>query len=122
MAPNNSIRYVRHKDIDRKSWDRRVEASTNGLIYARSTYLDALCRHWDAVIAGDYEAVMALPWRRKFYLRYLYAPAFIQQLGIIGKPDDLPVTLVLPLLAKRFVLGDVFFNFSNPVAGQLPVT
>ena len=47
-------------------------------------YLDAMCDNWDALVLNDYEAVMPLPWRKKWGLMYIYQPSFIQRLGLFG--------------------------------------
>ena len=54
----------------------------NGLIYTLSVYLDAMAGKWDALVLGDYNAVMPLPYRIKFGIKYIYPPAFTQQLGV----------------------------------------
>jgi len=41
---------------------------------------------WDGLIYGDYEAVMPLPYRKKYGFKYVYPPAFTQQIGIT-RPD-----------------------------------
>src|SRR5690349_19187878 len=78
-----AIRYFSYEEVDREKWDACVLASPNGFIYARSFYLDGLCR-WDALVMGDYEYLMPLPVRKKYGFRYIYTPPFTGQLGIIG--------------------------------------
>lgn len=83
MAAEN-IYYLPHSKIDKRQWDKCVDASGNGLIYAYSFYLDAMADHWDAIVLNDYEAVMPLPWRKKYGIYYLYQPFLIAQLGLFG--------------------------------------
>jgi hypothetical protein len=80
----SKIRYIKNKNIDRKKWDECVENSTLPLIYGVSWYLDIVAEHWDGLVYGDYEAVMPLPWKRKWGFKYVYQPAFLQQLGIFS--------------------------------------
>jgi len=77
------IAYLPHQLIDKRRWDACIHQSGNGEVYALSLYLDQLC-HWDALVLGDYEAVMPLPFRKKMGIHYIYPPAFTQQLGIIS--------------------------------------
>lgn len=91
-------------------WDACVSRHSNGLIYSRYEYLQHCCPGWHGMIAGDYEGVMALPLRKKFGIRYLYQPPFVQQLGWIG--NEAPAELV-PTLLQFVSYGDVLFNFGN---------
>jgi hypothetical protein len=79
-----NIKYYKHKQINKKSWDACITRSINGISYAYSWYLDLACPGWDALVEGDYECVMPLPNRSKFGIRYVYPPYFIQQLGLFS--------------------------------------
>ncbi len=79
------IRYIKNKDIDFKKWDACIAASLNSRIYALSWYLNSMAENWDALIYGDYEIVMPLPWKKKYGLKYIYHAPFTQQLGIFSK-------------------------------------
>ena len=85
MATDAHIRYIRRGNISDELWNNCVELASNSLIYAQTWYLDAMCDQWDALVLNDYEAVMPLPWRKKWGIRYIYQPAFIQRLGVFGK-------------------------------------
>ena len=58
--------FLKHDKIDKVKWDNCISRSVNGHIYARSWYLNIVSPDWDALIEGDYEAVMPLTWKRKF--------------------------------------------------------
>lgn len=60
------IKYVKNKNIDKKIWDKTVFAAYNGLIYGCSWFLDNLADDWDAVIVGDYEYILPLPFKKNF--------------------------------------------------------
>jgi hypothetical protein len=77
-----NIRYLDRHEIDLEKWDHCILEAPNGLIYARSFYLDVMAEKWSALVAGDYEAVMPLTWNRKYGISYLYQPPFMAQLGI----------------------------------------
>ncbi len=74
------ISFLNRKQVDESKWAACVQY---GLIYSSLIYLDVMCdRQWDALILNDYEAVMPLPWRKKYGIKYVYQPPFMQQLGI----------------------------------------
>lgn len=87
MNANANIRYLRRHEINDAAWNCCIDDAANGLIYAYTFYLDALCTNWDALVLNDYEAVMPLPWRKKFGIKYVYQPSFIQRLGIFGSRE-----------------------------------
>ena len=55
MTGENEIRFLAHNQIDKKQWDRCVEESANGLIYAYSFYLDQMSPGWNAIVSGKIE-------------------------------------------------------------------
>lgn len=91
------IRYCPHTEIDRQKWDECISRSLPGLPYAYSWYLDTVSPHWDGIISGDYEAVMPLPFKRKWRIHYIHKPYFAQQLGIFS-PEALSETEVTAFL------------------------
>ena len=64
---------------------RAIETSPNGLIYAKSFYLDNICAGWNALTGENYEWVLPLTDKKKFGISYLYQPPFTQQLGVFAK-------------------------------------
>jgi len=83
-----TINHLQNAQIDKQKWDLTVENSQNGLVYALSWYLDIVSPGWNALVLGDYEAVMPLPVKQKFGLKYLVQPPFCQQLGIFYAHDN----------------------------------
>lgn len=117
MAVPLHIRYLEQKGIDRARWDECIDRSSNGLVYAYSFYLDALADHWDALVLNDYEAVMPLPWRKKYGIHYLYQPLFAAQLGLFG--NDLSPQLMndfFSAVPKKFRYWDLSLNHRNVFA------
>jgi len=80
------IKYLKHKEINKTRWDEAIDNAFNGIIYAKSWYLDIVSPHWDALVSDDYRAVMPLTWRKKYGVHYLYQPFFTQQLGLFAAP------------------------------------
>lgn len=116
-----SIEIIPAHQIDQTKWDRRVELSENGLIYSQSAYLNTICDNWHGVVLNDYEAIMALPWRKKMGIRYLYQPAFIQQLGVMGS-DIRDKNLLWKEIFSFSKYGDLLLNFSNTDLAPAPAS
>jgi hypothetical protein len=114
MNGNPNIQYLSHQAIDKKKWDDCITGSTNGLIYGYTYYLDHMAKHWDALVMGDYEAVMPLTWNRKWGIHYLYQPFLTAQLGVFGKlvsPELLES--FLQAVPSRFRYWDFYLNHAN---------
>lgn len=108
------LQYKRRHEIDNDKWNLCIETAPNGLIYAYSFYLDGAADNWDALILNDYEAVMPLPWRKKFGFYYLYQPFFSAQLGVFGK--NINANLVenfLKAIPSKFKLWEFSLNHQN---------
>ena len=91
--------------------------SSNGLVYSSSVYLDHMAEHWCGLVLDDYTAVMPLPWRSKWGIRYIYPPAFTQQLGISSTVQQSPDMLeeFLQAIPKKFMYLEANLNASNEV-------
>jgi hypothetical protein len=108
------IRYVKRTDIDVAKWNACIDAASNGLIYAYTFYLDAMCATWDALVLDDYRAVMPLPWRKKWNVCYLYHPFAVAQLGLFS--NHLSHDLLhgfLKNIPAQFQYWDLPLNFEN---------
>jgi hypothetical protein len=71
--------------------------------------------NWDALVLNDYEAVMPLPWKKKWGIKYLYQPAFIQQEGIFFK-SELSTNTTKAFIDKAFSyfkFAEITFNDLN---------
>ncbi|MEI6947093.1 GNAT family N-acetyltransferase [Paraflavisolibacter sp. H34] len=111
---SGNIRFLWREAIDTAQWDSAVDRAANGAVYAYSFYLDALCTHWAALVLNDYEAVMPLPWRRKYGIYYLYFPALIAQLGLFGNGLDAALLeAFLKAIPKQFKIWSFPLNRHN---------
>jgi len=57
----NKIKYIKRADLLIEKYDTCIDLAINSRIYAYSWYLDVVADHWDALVYGDYEAVMPIP-------------------------------------------------------------
>lgn len=110
---SESLLILPAQEIDPLKWDDCITQSSNSLIYAKYEYLTTLCDQWSGLIIGNYKAVIPLPWRKKMGLRYLYAPPFIQQLGMFGDQQLVPFTKIIECISRFIKFGDLFWNYQN---------
>jgi hypothetical protein len=114
MKASSSIQYLEQKEIDKQKWDACITSAENGLIYGYADFLDTMAGDWDALIMGDYEAVMPLPWRKKYGIRYIYQPAFVAQLGVFGNNTGSDTLhQFLKAIPSSFKFIDLPFNHQN---------
>ncbi len=109
--------YITYHRIDKQKWNNCIQKSKNGLIYATTAYLDAMTENkWDALVEGDYHAVMPLTFRIKYGFKYLYQPPFVQQLGIFSaaKITASQTNLFITEAQKKFRFAEYTFNAANP--------
>lgn len=108
------VQYIPHHSIDKAKWDACIDNASNGLIYAYSFYLDHMAGKWDALILGDYSAVMPLTWNSKYGIRYLYQPFLTAQLGVFGKEITEELTGdFINAIPSSFRLVEISLNSSN---------
>lgn len=116
------IDYLKYVEINPVKWDKCINASFNGIIYAYSWYLNIVCDEWEALVFDDYKAVMPLTSKKKFGVNYLLQPLFTQQLGVFST-EKLTADLVEAFLKKiprKFWLIEINLNIFNklkPVQG-----
>jgi hypothetical protein len=110
----DQIKYLSQTEIDKQKWDACIDNASNGLIYANSFYLDCMAEHWDALVLGDYEALMPLTWNKKYGFYYLYQPAFTASLGVFGKNlTEVLVHAFIKAIPEKFKLVEISLNSGN---------
>jgi hypothetical protein len=109
------IRYIKNNHIDLLKWDACIRQSPQGLMYVYSWFLNVVSPGWDALVLGDYTAVMPLTHRRKWGVCYLYQPAFCAEAGVFStaEMDALLVQRFLRSIPKKFRYVDICLNRSN---------
>ena len=103
-----AIRFVSYDQIDKNKWDKLVLEFADGLPYAYSDYLDQVCS-WNALVKGDYEAIMPLPFSKKYGQKYIHTPFMIQQLGIISTTAE-DAEVWMNLIPKEYKLVEYNSN------------
>ncbi len=116
------IRYIRHKNLDFTKWDQCIDHSVNGIFYAYAWYLDMTADSWDALVEDDYRAVMPLPFRKKAWIKYIYQPFFVQQLGVFstGWLNNSVTERFLKAVPDGFRYADFNLNTFNHLSDSHP--
>ncbi|MDR1369817.1 MAG: hypothetical protein LBJ72_06785 [Dysgonamonadaceae bacterium] len=78
------IKYFKHYDIDKKAYDDCILRSSQGTVYAMSWYLDTVSPGWELLATENFEAVMPVPVKQKFGIKYCISPHLCQQLGLFS--------------------------------------
>lgn len=99
-------------NIDQQKWNNCILHSSSPLVYACTYYLDHMTDNWSGIILNDYEAVMPVPWRKKYGIQYSYEVPFVQQLGFFSAVEQEDV-FFLDQLVSFFKYGDYNFNYQN---------
>ena len=116
------IQHLQNENIDKEKWDQCIRNAGNGLIYAFSNYLDLMAPGWNGLILNDYDAVMPLPTRAKFGVKYIFQPAFCAQLGLFG--NNLTTQLLnkfLEAIPKKYRYWDMNLNHGNVFESPYPL-
>lgn len=114
MSFHRNIQYLQHREINKQLWDQCIDKAENGLIYPYSFYLDTMAGSWDGLMLNNYEAVMPLPFRKKFGFYYLYQPFVTAQLGLFGNGIDANLfEAFLKTIPSKFRLWELSFNHRN---------
>lgn len=82
MQPH--IQILPRQRIHTERWNQCVAEANHSNIFMYSWALDALCTHWDGLVINEYEAVLPLPWRQKWGIKYVYQVPFIPRLSVMG--------------------------------------
>lgn len=109
------IQYFTRKTLNIEKYDACIKNANNTRIYAFSWYLDIVSDNWDALVLDDYKAVMPLPWRSKYFIKYIYIPCWTQQLGVFssGKINDKLIMRFIHKIPKKFKKITINFNTEN---------
>ncbi len=83
------IIYLKHEEINRERWDECVSNSPRAKPYGFSWYLDIISPGWEALVDDDYDAVFPVPGFKRFGIKYVATPIFIQQLGVFSSDKPL---------------------------------
>lgn len=82
---STKLQHISRQNLDVERYNSCVLSSYNHRLYAESWFLDAVTNgNWNCLVLGNYEAVMPLPFHRKFLWNYIQQPSYCQQLGVFS--------------------------------------
>ena len=109
------IHYVKREDLEVEKYNNCIENSIQSRIYAFSWYLDIIADNWDVLVQDDYEAVMPVPFRRKFGVNYVYPPFWLLELGLFSLKDTIDYKAFLKVLFSKFKSIELRLNTKNNI-------
>jgi hypothetical protein len=114
--------YINHKNIDRIKYKRALDVSSDrGSLYAQDFVWDILHPGWDILVLGDYELVVPLPHKRKWFCTSFRQPIFMRTIPLIGKNVDKQYFgQICSVLEANCALVDL--NFSIDIADKWSTT
>jgi hypothetical protein len=108
---NNNIQIIEAEKIDVTKWNKCV-LQYQAPIYCNYVYLNTMADNWVGLVLNNYEAIMPICYRKKIGIQYSYNPAFIQQLGWIGK-TNIDWKEVEKIILNFVIGGDIMLHHSN---------
>jgi hypothetical protein len=107
------IKYVKRKKLDLVKYNDCIENSIQSRIYGFAWYLDIVADNWDVLVFNDYEAVMPIPWKRKYGIKYISSPLWVLELGIFSLDDKTNLESFLAVLFDTFKFIELRLNSKN---------
>lgn len=109
-------RRISRTELDVQAWNRLAERAE--VPYGLSGYLDICASRWDALVWGDYEFGLPLPWFRRWALIPTgYTPPFLPRLDWLGS-ETIPAGWQPPLekyLCKLYRHPDWVLAFRSEI-------
>ena len=113
------IRHLKNNEIDYKAYDFCIENSSQGTMYAMSWYLDVVSPQWELLMADDYNFVMPIPVKKKYFLKYAIQPYLCQQLGVFSL-KELTSEIFISFIKKiSYKYCHFFLNANNVFDGSM---
>ena len=107
------IKYIKRKDLDSEKYNNCIENSIQSRIYAFSWYLDIVADYWDVLVLDDYKAVMPIPWKKKYGIKYVYPPFWLLELGVFSLDENQDINSFLQVLCGNFKFIELRLNTKN---------
>ena len=109
------IRRLKYHEIDFIKYTQCLENSKQKKYSAAKEFLDITSKkQWEVLVYKDYEAVMPVPYVRKYGMKIVHNPKLCQQLGIFSSKDDIDVNeAFLAYLEKNYMIRIYSFNDVN---------
>jgi lipid II:glycine glycyltransferase (peptidoglycan interpeptide bridge formation enzyme) len=100
------LQFIEYKHIDLEKWNKLISLS-DGQVFSNPAYFEPLAEHWGAVILGDYQAALIVPFKKKLIWSWVYTPKFYRASYWIGQWTEQHQKDALDLLQKTFPFGEL---------------
>lgn len=112
------IRRLKYNEIDFEKYTQCLENSEQRKYSATRDFLDITAKdQWEILVYKDYEAVMPIPFVRKYGVKIVHNPKLCQQLGVFSKKDDLQLNIkFLNYLEDHYLIRIYSFNDGNKLS------
>ncbi|UKB85922.1 hypothetical protein LF887_09940 [Chryseobacterium sp. MEBOG06] len=109
------IRRLKYHEIDFVKYAHCLDRSEQRKYSASKDFLDVTSeRQWEVLVYGNYEAVMPVPYLRKYGVKIVHNPKLCQQLGVFSAKDDADLNeAFLEYLKKNYLIRIYCFNDDN---------
>lgn len=113
----HGLKYLSHNQLDYNKWDTVVGSTTHPQPYGFSWYLNWVSPGWEAIVYGNYEAVLPVFPQKKWMMRWTSRPFGTQQTGPYSKiplTEEL-VSEMIKLAMQKFHYGEFFLSNGTPM-------
>ncbi|GEJ43785.1 MULTISPECIES: GNAT family N-acetyltransferase [unclassified Chryseobacterium] len=117
------IRRLKYNEIDFVKYAQCLENSEQRKYSATKDFLDtASTIPWEILVYKDYEAVMPVPFVRKYGLKIVHNPKLCQQLGVFSHKDNVDLNeAFLEFLKRNYMIRAYPFNDINQLRTKLRI-
>ncbi|WP_126650481.1 hypothetical protein [Chryseobacterium aureum] len=117
------IRRLKYHEIDFVKYAQCLENSEQRKYSATKNFLDTTSTMpWEILVYKDYEAVMPVPFVRKYGIKIVHNPKLCQQLGVFSGKDDLDLNeAFLEYLEKNYIIRAYPFNDANQLRTRIRI-
>jgi len=109
------IRRLKYHEIDFKKYTECLESSKQRKYSATKDFLDVTSgKQWEVLVYNDYEAVMPVPFVKKYGVKIVHNPRLCQQLGVFSTEDNININEeFLSYLKDNYLIRIYTFNDTN---------
>ncbi|WP_347219940.1 hypothetical protein [Chryseobacterium sp.] len=115
------IRRLKYHEIDFVKYSQCLDNSEQRKYSATKEFLNITApNQWEILVYNDYEAVMPVPFVRKYGVKIVHNPKLCQQLGVFSAKDDVKVNEQFLDYLENYYLVRVYpFNDGNELHTKL---
>ncbi|WP_353145668.1 hypothetical protein [Chryseobacterium sp.] len=115
------IRRLKYHEIDFLKYSHCLENSEQRKYSATKDFLDITSKkQWEILVYKDYEAVMPVPYIRKYGIKIVHNPKLCQQLGVFSAKDDIELNeIFLHYLETHYLIRAYPFNDVNQLRTKM---